>query len=476
MIILTRCQVHGLRAVFRRSVLGMAQRSPVEPLVFQAQDGQLCARYRYAHLAVEHHCPVAWPSGGTVALPLEALAEFEGRDDSVVSLDLVSPERTVVRWSDHGIPRSREFTVPLLPEARTFPDQPTSWSEVPADLITALAEATSTSAEDDTRYALSCLLLKESSQGHEVVATDGRQVLIRGGFVFPWSGDVLIRRSPIFAARDLPRDRPWSIGRTATHIALKCDPWTILLEIQTSARFPRVDMAFPTPDAATTRLRIDPLDASFLAESLGRLPGADLYNAPITVDLNGRIAVRAGGSETEVPTELVLSRSNYGGSQVRFQTNRDYLARAVRLGFTEVEIVDPDSPIVCRNGRHAYAWQPLSADSAIAPSVDVTRIESLSLPAARPHDPPSRTTPPMNEHTKPEAPPRTTLEPVSQDPAATGLVALIREAESLHEALGEARTRSQKLIVALRRQRKQARLMAATLNTLRQLRLQEVAE
>ena len=41
---------------------------------------------------------------------------------------------------------------------------------------------------------------------------------------------------------------------------------------------------------------------------------------------------------------------------------------------------------------------------------------------------------------------------------------------------GEARVRSQKLIVALRRQRKQARLMATTLNTLRQLKLQEVAE
>ena len=56
------------------------------------------------------------------------------------------------------------------------------------------------------------------------------------------------------------------------------------------------------------------------------------------------------------------------------------------------------------------------------------------------------------------------------------LLALIREAESLHGALGEARARSQKLIAALRRQRKQARLMTATLNTLRQLKLQEVAE
>ncbi len=64
---------------------------------------------------------------------------------------------------------------------------------------------------------------------------------------------------------------------------------------------------------------------------------------------------------------------------------------------------------------------------------------------------------------------------INHDGAATGLVALIREAESLHESLGEARARSQKLIVALRRQRRQARLMAATLNTLRQLKLQEVA-
>ena len=64
---------------------------------------------------------------------------------------------------------------------------------------------------------------------------------------------------------------------------------------------------------------------------------------------------------------------------------------------------------------------------------------------------------------------------VNHDVAATGLIALIREAESLHETLGEARARSQKLVVALRRQRKQARLMNATLNTLRQLKLQEVA-
>jgi hypothetical protein len=483
MITLLRRQAHGLRAVLRRSVLGITHRGPVAPIVFTAADGQLCARHRHPYLSIEHATRVAWPSSGVAALPLDALAEVEGRDDSILALDPIAPDRTVVRWSDRGIPRVHEYTVPTIEAIGAFPDLPGSWSEVPADLINALAEATATSADDDTRYALSCLQLKAGPRSHEVVATDGRQILIRGGFLFPWTGDVLVRRSPLFASRELRRDRPWAIGRTETHVALRCDPWTILLEIQTSARFPRVDMALPTPDATTARLRLDPADASFLTDTLGRLPGSEIHNAPVTVDLNGRVAVRARGSESDTTTELILSRSSYGGSPVRFQTNRDFLARAVRIGFREIEVVDANSPIVCRAGDRSYAWQPLDAESALAPNEEVTRIESHLHQPQPPRTPetPVKSSQPVNERIKTEE--ATTLvreaaptrPEVNHDVAATGLVALIREAESLHEALGEARARSQKLVVALRRQRKQARLMAATLNTLRQLKLQEVA-
>jgi hypothetical protein len=57
-----------------------------------------------------------------------------------------------------------------------------------------------------------------------------------------------------------------------------------------------------------------------------------------------------------------------------------------------------------------------------------------------------------------------------------GLTALIQEAEALHEALGDARTRTGRLVAALRRHRKQARLMSSTIAALKQLRLHEVAE
>ena len=97
MITLLRRQAHALRAVLRRGVLGIAHRGPVAPIVFTAGDGQLRARYRYTHLAIEHATPLAWPSGGSAALPLDALAEVEGRDDSLLALDPVAPDRTVVR-------------------------------------------------------------------------------------------------------------------------------------------------------------------------------------------------------------------------------------------------------------------------------------------------------------------------------------------------------------------------------------------
>ena len=86
----------------------------------------------------------------------------------------------------------------------------------------------------------------------------------------------------------------------------------------------------------------------------------------------------------------------------------------------------------------------------------------------------------MNEQ-RPEAGPDT-VPPVPNGTASdhgsagSGLAALIQEAVALHEALGEARTRTQRLIAALRRQRKQARLMSGALEALQQLRLQEVAE
>jgi len=481
MITITRRQARRLRAVFRRHALGIAHKGLVPPLVFRADSGGLSVRHLQAALAVECLLPGNDRPDGTIALPLDALADVEGKDDTPIVLEAAAPGRTVARWDDRGIPQTKEYAAPEFSGLPPFPGSPTSFETSTPELLDALAEASATTDEGSTRYALDCLQLKGDTG--EVIATDGRQILIQGGFRFPWDGDLLIRRTPMFAVRELPRDRPVEVGRMDAHVVLRAGSWTIWLAIRADARFPRIEHAIPAAQAAATRLRLAPEDAAFLGRSLDRLPGGDALNSPVTVDLNGKVAVRAQAGGGDRVTELVLGRSAFTGEPIRLNTNRHYLARAVRLGFAEFQVVGPEDPVACRDGRRAYLWQPLSRESAIGPSDDAVRIDSVGAgPAVTPVEqakdevtidvPVPRSRP----SAAPTAATRDTANGIVVGGSSGGLPGLIQEAEALHQALADAKARTHRLIGALRRERKRGRLVQSTLATLRQIRLQEAVE
>jgi hypothetical protein len=303
----------------------------------------------------------------------------------------------------------------------------------------------------------------------------------------------LVARSPVFGCRELPRDRPLSVGRTDTHVVLRAGSWSLFLELQKESRYPDVTRVVPEPRGVVARLQLDPEDAAFLVPALERLPGAEVLNAPATLDLNGRVAVRSRGEGQDRVTELVLARSGYHGTALRIHINRGFLARAVRLGFTELALTTASDPIVCRDGRRIYAWQPLSAEAALEAGTDPVRIDSTSRPTGTEtgREPVHTSREPMSERTyETQMPssgramsghhdlhetPGTNGTEASNATTPTGLAALIQEAEALHETLGVARRQTGRLIVALRRHRKQERLVSATLASLRQLKLQEAA-
>jgi len=169
---------------------------------------------------------------------------------------------------------------------------------------------------------------------------------------------------------------------------------------------------------------------------------------------------------------------------VRFSTCRDYLARAIGLGFREVEVVGPSSPIACRSGAWAYAWQSLDAASAIGPADDIIRVEpegepAPSRPAQRRADRPTRARSQRAPAT-PTTPTPTVLiaGPPEGSPSSplAGLAGLIAEGESLQEALADARARAGRLAAALRKRRGRDRLVRATLASLRRLKLEEAAD
>ncbi len=291
-------------------------------------------------------------------------------------LESVEPDRIVVRWHDRAIPQIREYPTTPFGKIAPFPDTPAAWTSISADVLTALAEASATCTADSTRYALDCVQLRGTT--HKIVATDGSQLLVRSGFGLPWDGDLLIRGSPIFDCKAFARDQPIQIGKTDTHVVLRIGPWTTYHEIQKDGRFPRVEDAIPETEAMTTRIQLNPDDARFLETALERLPGTDVLHSPATIDMNGKVAIRASGAGQPQVTELVLDRSSYTGPSIRINSNREFLSRAIRLGFSEIGISGVEAPVVCRKEHQVYAWQPLCSDSAIEPTEDVIRIESLA--------------------------------------------------------------------------------------------------
>src|SRR5690242_3870601 len=122
MISLSRRQARRLRGAFRRRALGIAHKGAVPPLVFRAGPEGLLVRHHLPHLALEHTLPWAARHAAVLALPLDALADFEGNDDSPVVLEAVAPERTIARWHDRGIPQAREYAVPDPDGGITFPE------------------------------------------------------------------------------------------------------------------------------------------------------------------------------------------------------------------------------------------------------------------------------------------------------------------------------------------------------------------
>jgi hypothetical protein len=347
-----------------------------------------------------------------------------------------------------------------------LPAQPCRCAALPEPFHQALVDATNTAARASGRLCLTRLQL--CGKRGQVVATDGRQLLIRGGFHLPWEEDLLVPRLPALGLRELRKEKPLAVCRSQEHVALRLGPWTFFLAIDRTGRFPDVRAVVPGPSGLTCRLQLDPDDAGFLAGALPGLPGAEDGHAPVTLDLGERALVRARDQEGP-GTELELARSQVQGKPTRISLNRFFLRRALALGFRELHLGKPGQPAAWRHGRDAYVVVPLDEGTALPPTPGAVRVASATSVL------PPRSHP--SSHPQPERRQATMPEPQSNDnatnavPDDAGIEGLIAEAEDLRHCLQEAAGRAGRLVVALRQQRRQSRAVLAAVEALRHLKL-----
>lgn len=194
-------------------------------------------------------------------------------------------------------------------------------------------------------------------------------------------------------------------------------------------------------------------------------------------------------------TELVLGRSTCTGAAIAINTNRKYLARVLRLGFTELLVFENNRPILCQDEQRSYAWAVLDPEGIIKPGPNPIRIESPSQDAVttspQPKQQRTRTVPrkkktdlgvvPANETANGTAN-GTEKEPDNEPTngtahAGNGTIlaepaseaSLIEQAEAVRTSLRDSVDKLGDLIAALKRHRKQSRLVRSTLSSLKQL-------
>ncbi|MBN8628666.1 MAG: hypothetical protein J0M17_24610 [Planctomycetes bacterium] len=475
MISIPRSILSTFRSLIRKA--GLHKRSAgYTPGVTLVADGHGCLiRCASPQVALQYQHPGSFATG-IVRLPLEALEAVEGKDHDTITVEADGGQRTLVSWTDRGVPRQASFDAP---KPTTFPEIPTEFTANEPVLWSALRDAVPVTDRESSRYALGCLHLR--GKLGRIDATDGKHVLTQTGFKFPWTDDVLLPANSVLGCRALDLKQPIEVGRAGDWIGFRSGPWLVLLAVQKEGRFPKIDDVIPKPETAKSRLELSVDDATFLGDVLPRLPCDDPLFEPVTLDLNGRVLMRAREADQARPTQVELKGSRLEGPAVTLNTNRNYLAHALRLGFRTLHSFGPEAPVLCADDRRRFLWCLLDAKSAIPRHEDPLCI-TAPIEARRPANrikqvlsKPHSTFPgkaPMAATTNIRQAGVSATPHDSQPAKPTGTrqaASTIEQALALRDALRGIAQQASELARSLKQQKRQARIVATTLASLKEL-------
>ncbi|HQX54108.1 MAG TPA: hypothetical protein PLR25_29615, partial [Planctomycetaceae bacterium] len=397
MIELSRRNIRAIRTTIRQSLgIASARRAPV--ITLRATAKQLQIQAATETIAIECRLPGS-STPECFAVPYEAMAMCEGKQDDPVSFTR-QDDTVIVQWTDKGIPQTRSFPAT---ESVEMPTNPAKFTSIDRRFLTAMAIAVATTDTDtdSSRFALNCVRLRGSDG--QIAATDSSQAFIETGFAFPWQDAVLIPASAAFTSNDFSGADDVLIGRTEDWVSIQVNSRTLHLKIDKERRFPSIDLQIPTRGSAATTLVLADEDVDFLVMSTKRLPAVQECNAPVTVDLNGVVAVRAAEEDHSNLTELVLSNSRRIGDEILFNTNRNFLNRAAELGFREVYLRNAEAPAYCQDDNRTYVWALLGAEGALHSDSQTTRISSPVTSNPQNHKPGTQTVMTTTQPTSPSS-------------------------------------------------------------------------
>jgi hypothetical protein len=387
-----------------------------------------------------------------MAFSAMVLAQIEGKSDDPVSIEEINPGTGRASWSVAGSQSSIDFNTVKPEKHLFFPEPPDDMRSPGEGFRAAMHDATQAAASEITGRGVHQIQLRGSTG--QIIATDGRQLLIQGGFAFPWRNDLLVPRINVWASRELPEADEVTLALTNTHLFVRIGAWTFALKTDTHGRFPAAEQVVPSPRGIRTRLQLGAEDIALLCKELPRFSRRKDEPAHVVLEIDKEVVARIHSDDQEQAIDLKLTGSQATGQPVSVMMYHHNLVHALKLGFSKVEIVQATTPLCCRDDKRVYVWVPLAEPVA---------------EKARPATPAEINKPPEKEEPTMPEPNNKHAGNDNDVPSPNGVIDPLTEAEAVKSLLTDAQLRVNRLIATLKQFRKQSRAVAAAVQSLRQL-------
>ncbi|WP_145098343.1 hypothetical protein [Anatilimnocola aggregata] len=199
MIQITCLLAKQLRSIIKRT---FRHQSSQAVLTLRSGDDGLFIEFQGNNQALQYH-DLRPQDREQLIVPFNLLTDVQGAKAEPVYINTRRPGVLSASWHDKGELRDLEYDAPEpAADAKSFPTLPTTFTENPSSLVTALRAAYETTDLESKRYALGCVQVR--GQEGVIAATDGRQLLKQAGFSFGFEAEILLQPTQFFARKRPP--------------------------------------------------------------------------------------------------------------------------------------------------------------------------------------------------------------------------------------------------------------------------------
>jgi hypothetical protein len=451
MIELPRREAGRFRALARRCVVGRP-RGPAPPVILRQDQNCLTLSTSLGEVTLSLRLSVPTAVECESIVPSAVLEAVEGNDSGSATIDVASSGKIRCRWTNRGESREASFDAPAsaaMPMAESPPSRARRMRSVDESFLSALHECGRTTSGESVRYAFSRVQLR-GKEG-QVIATDGRQLLVCSGFEFPFEENVLIPAVPVFGNREITAQPSVRVGSVGSEIIVEVGPWTVGLTIDRNARFPDVATVLARSTGGAS-LRLAAADAETLVRGFERCLDRTDKTQSLVVRISPEPEIVIAGNR------ISLAQSEFAGDEKTIAVQAQNLVRALQMGLRTLHANALGGTVLFADERRSYL--------VTCPHPDSTSPADASRPIVTSSE--SRIAPEEGGQVMP--PVKNVLPSTDGDGSEDALDPLV-EAEGLRVALGEAGRRATRLVASLRQLHKQRRVFQTAWTSLKQLGL-----